>query len=214
MRQATGTALIVAVPPLRFGYRDRVNPYRRRIFDLARGLLAPHGPFARALDFGSGDGWFAASFRDAGIAPEVVAVDVRRRRRALVEPRLYDGARLPFADASFDLVYAVDALHHCADPAASLAELLRVAGDRLLLKDHVHHGAGQRWILALLDEIGNRRFGVPSTYRYQRDWEWLPAIESAGFALERMIHPAPCHTGLLGRATNHLQFLALWRRAA
>ena len=34
----------------------------------------------------------------------------------------------------------------------------------------------------------------------------------AGFELERMVHPARCHTGLLGRATNRLQFVALWRR--
>jgi hypothetical protein len=108
----------------------------------------------------------------------------------------------------------VDVLHHCADPGASLAELLRVARGWLLLKDHTHRGPGQRLTLALLDEIGNRRFGVPSLYRYQRGWEWLPAIERAGFALERMVHPAPCHTGLLGRATNRLQFVALWRRTA
>jgi SAM-dependent methyltransferase len=191
-----------------------VNPYRRRIFDLARELLVPHGPFARALDFGSGDGWFAASFQAARITTEVVPVDVLHRRRTLVAPRLYDGGRLPFADASFDLVYAVDVLHHCPDPAASLAELLRVAGGWLLLKDHTCGGPPQRWTLALLDEIGNRRFGVPSPHRYQRGWEWLPAIERAGFELERMVHPARCHTGLLGRATNRLQFVALWRRTS
>ncbi|HEX5760919.1 MAG TPA: class I SAM-dependent methyltransferase [Thermoanaerobaculia bacterium] len=189
-----------------------MNPYRRRILDLALELTAPHRPFARALDFGSGDGWFAASFRAAGLAGEVVPVDVLRRRRTVVEPRLYDGARLPFDDGSFDLAYAVDVLHHCPDPPASLAELLRVTRGWLLLKDHTHRGLRQRCTLALLDEIGNRRFGVPSLYRYQRGWEWLPQIAAAGFTLERLIHPAPCHGGALGGATNGLQFVALWRR--
>jgi hypothetical protein len=63
-----------------------------------------------------------------------------------------------------------------------------------------------------MDEIGNRRFGVDSVYQYQREWEWLPVIEAAGFVLETLVHPAPCHEGLLGWATNGLQFVGLWRR--
>lgn len=179
---------------------------------MIRGILASHAPFPAALDFGSGDGWFARQMLDEKLASEVVAVDVRRRRRAFVEPLVYDGERLPFPDRAFDLAYSIDVLHHCPDPRRSLRELLRCTGSCLLLKDHTY-GGGAGWLaLSIMDEIGNRRFGVPSRYRYQRDWEWNAVIEEAGFMLDRLVHPAACHVGLLGRATNHLQYLALWRR--
>lgn len=189
-----------------------VNPYRMRILDLVGSLLRPHLPLARALDFGCGDGWFAHRLQSDGSAKEVVAVDVTRRRHSFTPVELYNGARLPFEDRSFDLTYGIDALHHCDDPREGLKELLRCASRFLLLKDHTYRNAGGKLALAVLDEIGNRRLGVGSVYRYQRDWEWIPQIEAAGFVKEGLVHPAPCHKGLLGWATNDLQFVGLWRR--
>ncbi|HXO19078.1 MAG TPA: class I SAM-dependent methyltransferase [Thermoanaerobaculia bacterium] len=191
-----------------------VNLYRRNLLGIVRPLLAPHAPVERALDFGCGDGLFAKVFQESGLAREVVAVDVQRRRRTLVEPLLYDGSRLPFADGSFDLVYALDVLHHCPDPRASLADLLRCSRNLVLLKDHTYGSLAGRATLAVLDEIGNRRFGVPSIYKYQRGWEWLPAIEEAGFKREALVHPAVCETRPpLSWFVNRLHFVGLWRRA-
>lgn len=189
-----------------------MNPYRRRILKLMEELLGPHAPFSRALDFGSGDGWFARELAARSLASRVVAVDVRRRRRTFHEPIVYDGGRLPFADRSFDLAYGVDVLHHTPDPPAALRDLARCTSGLLLLKDHTYRG-GAGWLtLCLLDEIGNRRFGIPSAYRYQRGWQWSPVLEAEGFRSVRRIHPARCHPRLLGRATNGLQYLELWRR--
>jgi SAM-dependent methyltransferase len=189
-----------------------VNLYRRRILTLLHSLLEPYLPLASALDFGSGDGWFARSVHENGIATKIRPVDVQRRLRCVTEPQLYDGRRLPFADRSFELVYSIDVLHHCPDPRASLRDALRCAGRYFLLKDHTYRTLGGRLTLCLLDEIGNRRFGVPSLYKYQHRWEWSGWIEAEGFVLERLVHPAACHTGPLGWATNALQFIALWRR--
>jgi SAM-dependent methyltransferase len=191
-----------------------MNSYRRRVLDLLRGVLGPHAPVARALDFGAGDGWFAHSFAEGRLAREVVAVDVQPRARTFVPTLLYDGRRLPFADRSFDLVSSIDVLHHCPDPRASLREALRCAGRFFLLKDHTYRGPLGRAALCVLDEVGNRRFGIPSPYHYQRGREWFPVIEEQGFRLKRLVHPAPCHTGPLGWTTNGLQFVALWERAA
>ena len=44
----------------------------------------------------------------------------------LVQFLVADGARLPFADASFDLVISNSVLHHLARPAAFLAEIARI----------------------------------------------------------------------------------------
>lgn len=188
------------------------NRYRQRILRLMEELLVVHRPFRRILDFGAGDGWFAQAMAGRMNGSQVVAVDVLRRQGSFYPAILYDGSRLPFADRAFDLAFAVDVVHHARDPAATLRELARTAGGLLLLKDHTYRSPAGRLALCVLDEVGNRRFGIPSVYRYQHAWEWSAVLEDAGFRSLRRIHPAACHTGLLGHATNGLQFLELWRR--
>lgn len=189
-----------------------MNRYRQTILKQVRELLA-HRPAPRSiLDFGCGDGWFAATLGQTWPETPLTAVDVKRRERSLVAPLIYDGRTLPFADRQFDLVYAIDVLHHCADPMASLHDVMRCSGRLLVIKDHVAFSGLDRLVLAVLDELGNRRFGIPSPYAYQHGWAWIEAIERAGFARRGWVHPARCHTGVLGAATNRLQFLGLWER--
>lgn len=187
------------------------NAYRQRILDAAAQALEPYGPLGTALDFGSGDGFFASQLPLHASIGAVTAVDVVERERSFVKPRLYAGDRLPFSDRSFDLVYAVDVLHHCPDPLAALADMARCTRRFLLLKDHNEQGWLGRWVLAVLDELGNRRFGIPSPHRYQHDWAWVRWIESQGFERRSWLHPMACHRGLLA-GTNQLQFMALWER--
>lgn len=187
------------------------NAYRHRILDAAAQALSPFGALGSALDFGSGDGFFATQLPQRVQLGSVTPVDVVERERSFVKPRIYAGDRLPFADRSFDLVYAVDVLHHCPDPLRALADMARCTRRFLLLKDHNEQGWIGRWMLAILDELGNRRFGIPSPYRYQHDWAWVRWIESQGFERRHWVHPMACHRGLLA-GTNRLQFMALWER--
>jgi ubiquinone/menaquinone biosynthesis C-methylase UbiE len=69
---------------------------------------------------------------------EVVALDISlgaarrateraRRHRFALLPIVGDVEQLPFRDASIDVVYVHDGLHHLQDPLAGLAEMARVA---------------------------------------------------------------------------------------
>lgn len=189
-----------------------ITNYRERTLDAIFKTLGSAGPIETALDFGSGDGFFCDRLRHAKVAGHITPIDVVERKHSLVRPVLYEGGPLPFADASFDLVYAIDVLHHCPDPAAALAELMRTTRRWLLIKDHNCDGWVGHWALAVLDELGNRRFGIPSPGRYQRQWGWVSLLESQGFRRQAWLHPLACHTGMLGAATNSLQFLGLWQR--
>jgi len=189
-----------------------MNPYRRRILDIFDEVLRPHAPVARSLDFGAGDGWFASSFVQRGLVGDVTPVDVQARRRTFAQVTLYDGARLPFADRSFDLVSSVDVLHHCPDPKASLEDALRCTDRFFLLKDHTFDGPVGRAALGVLDEIGNRRFGIHSPFNYCTLDQWRRWVDEAGFEPVRLVHPAACHVGVMGWTTNRLQFVGLWER--
>jgi SAM-dependent methyltransferase len=186
--------------------------YRQRILEVCATILSNRVSPTRALDFGSGDGWFAASFLQRGLVSEVIPVDILRRQSTIVEPILYSGDGLPFEDRSFEFAYCIDTLHHCTNPIRSLKELMRCARRYILIKDHTYSTFAEKLTLCLLDEIGNRRHGVKSPYHYQKSWEWDAIIEDEGFERECMVYPAHCHPRVLQPVLSRMQYVALWRR--
>lgn len=188
--------------------------YRERVLEEIVGFLRPLGPLSSALDFGSGDGFFASQWCRNGLIRSITAVDVVERTASIVKPTIYDGVSLPYSDRQFELAYAVDVLHHCPNPARALDDMARCSSRYLLIKDHIYETSLGKLMLSLLDELGNRRFGIPSPYLYQQGWSWTNHLESQGWRRIAFQHPMRCHTGLLGFTTNRLQFVGLWERAA
>src|SRR5689334_10850742 len=104
---------------------------------------------ARVLDVATGPGYMAMGF--AARCREVVGLDVTEAplnlaqrmagERGLTNLRLLagDAARLPFEDASFDVVVCCLALHHMQEPRRTLAEMARVcrAGGRIAVEDMI-----------------------------------------------------------------------------
>jgi 2-polyprenyl-3-methyl-5-hydroxy-6-metoxy-1,4-benzoquinol methylase len=111
-------------------------------FELRLCALLEHlEPSMRVLDVGCGEGRFAAALAGAGAS--VVGIDVaeeplrraRERHPELELHRVAEAEALPFADSSFDLVWAGEVIEHVADTSAWLSELRRVlrSGASLLL---------------------------------------------------------------------------------
>jgi SAM-dependent methyltransferase len=114
----------------------------------------------RVLDFGCGAGAFAAEL--AGAGADVVGVDVsaealRRATGAHAGLQLREmaiGMPLPFADASFDVIWAGDVLTHILDLAAALSEFRRVLRpEGRLLVSALNHS---RWAMLRLALSRNR----------------------------------------------------------
>jgi SAM-dependent methyltransferase len=101
----------------------------------------------RALDLGCGEGAFTGELVEAGavgITGADVAETALRRARArhpgvAFERVPFDGP-LPFADGSFDVVWASEVIEHVADTARFLSEIRRVLvpGGRLLVTTPNH----------------------------------------------------------------------------
>lgn len=176
-------------------------------------LVSSLGKLDSVLDFGCGDGWFSRQMLEAEVVGDLVSLDVKRRETVYVEPVIYKANEpIPYPDSSFDLVYTVDVLHHCDDPLAQLTELARVSKRYLLIKDHTYRTQVGRMTLAVLDELGNRKFGIPSPYNYQQLWSWKAHLERLGWFERALIHPARCHVGIMGALTNSLQYVGLYER--
>ena len=113
--------------------QDRL--WRRAVLDACAAL-----PGERVLDIAAGTGTSSEPFADQGV--DVVPADfslgmlrVGHRRRADLAFTAADAMRLPFADASFDVVTMSFGLRNVSDPDAAMREFHRVTkpGGRFVL---------------------------------------------------------------------------------
>ena len=111
--------------PVRFGYMHDVLANRLH--------LAPRGK--RALDIGCGGGFLAEEFAKLGCdvtgidpsAPSIAQATAHAEEAGLtIAYRVASGEAIPFADATFDIVYCCDVLEHVDDPDKVIAETARV----------------------------------------------------------------------------------------
>ncbi len=116
--------------------------YDQRCIDYAadrfRAVAGTHGwPYPRALEIGSGTGFFLLNLMQAGVASKGVVTDLSpgmvqvalRNAASLqldVQGSVADAERIPYDDASVDLVVGHAVLHHVPDLPAAMREVLRV----------------------------------------------------------------------------------------
>ena len=122
-----------------------------------------------ALDVATGGGHVARRLREAGL--EVVTCD---RAPGMHPDVICPAEHLPFASGSFDVVACRTAAHHFEDVPASVEEMARVSGDRVLLVDTMFMGDDAEQAEALRD---------PSHVRNYSADEWRGFVENAGLAV-------------------------------
>jgi ubiquinone/menaquinone biosynthesis C-methylase UbiE len=121
------------------------NPVVKRLMTGFQGTLdelweraAPES----VLDVGCGEGVLTVEWAERLGDGRVVGIDLDdpklraewdRRQRPNLEFRAVEATRLPFEDSEFDLAAAIEVLEHVPEPEATLAEMARVAGGRLLV---------------------------------------------------------------------------------
>jgi len=100
---------------------------------VAQKIAFEHGPLARVLDVGCGAGFLSnhlarEGFEVTGLDASQGSIEVAARHDATGKAQylLGDALRLPFPDACFDAVCAMDFLEHVEDPAKAVAEMARV----------------------------------------------------------------------------------------
>jgi ubiquinone/menaquinone biosynthesis C-methylase UbiE len=104
---------------------------------VTKALGASPGPFERSLEIGAGTGYFTLNLLQEGVVRSAVATDISpgmldalqanaARIGVDVETRVADAERLPFDDASFDLVLGHAVLHHIPDLGQAFREFHRV----------------------------------------------------------------------------------------
>ena len=191
--------------------------HARRVAVLARHVAPLLPPGGRVLDVGCGDGRLAARLRSMRSDVAIEGVDVLLRADAAIPVRQFDGAHLPYADASIDAVLLVDVLHHTDDPAVLLRESARVARAGIIIKDHVREGVLARPTLRAMDWVGNARHGVRLPYNYWSHAQWTDAFETIGLEVQHWnsrlhLYPGPA-SWIFDRSLHFVAMLCLRARS-
>lgn len=157
-------------------------------------------PCGGALDLGAGrgiasyalalDGWRVAALEpdpSEFVGVRAIAELARQARLSIAPVRQY-AERLPFRDASFDLVYARATLHHARDLSKLCQEVARVlspSGRLVAVREHVVSNDGQ--LAEFLDTHPlHRLYGGEHAFRLR---EYVEAMSAAGLQVRCILGP-------------------------
>ncbi len=94
----------------------------------------------QVLDIGCGSGLMSLHLSQ-NIAVSPFMADIRDQRISIMQDWkrfvLCDGEKLPFPDASFEVVLLISMLHHCTNVTSIVSEATRVASDLIIIIEDI-----------------------------------------------------------------------------
>lgn len=167
----------------------------------------------RVVDFGAGDSPYRPLFESRGAG--YIACDIGEPRESCVVP-IEIGKRLPFADASADVVVSFQVLEHVWDLDWYLGEARRllVPEGKLLLSTHgtwlyhPHPTDFRRWTRpGLLGELEERGFSIISVRSLVGPLAWTTQFRALGW--HHLLSSIPVVGMSLSAISNTMHFLRM-----
>jgi SAM-dependent methyltransferase len=177
----------------------------------------PEKPFGDALEIGAGTGYFSLNLLQAGVIERATATDISpgmletlaanaKRLGLKVKTVATDAEKLPFGDASFDLVFGHAILHHIPDLAQGFREfhrVLRPGGTLVFCGEPSRYGdilaAGPKRAALIAAPLWRRALGAS-----KRDYAAEP--DANGHALEAEVDVHAFSPGDLRRFASEAGF--------
>ncbi|MFH1505512.1 MAG: methyltransferase domain-containing protein [archaeon] len=138
---------------------------------------------SKILDVGCDDGSVAKMMMDINPSLKIIGIDIQANRKSKIPRKIYDGKKIPYPKNSFDIVMALDVLHHTKDIFAVLNEMRQVSKRCVLIKDNFSHSPISKFLLGVGDWIGNVPLGIPCSFNYPTPKEWKTHFKKAGLKI-------------------------------
>jgi ubiquinone/menaquinone biosynthesis C-methylase UbiE len=138
-------------------YSQRINFYKNQGYDVQRErsfILEKSFPvYGNILEVGTGKGYFTVQLAKEGF--NFTSIDISDQEQEFaklnikyfgfensVDFRIEDARHLSFDDSSFDVIFAINTLHHLKDPIKVLDELIRIISfeGKIILSDFNQKG--------------------------------------------------------------------------
>jgi SAM-dependent methyltransferase len=154
----------------------------RELADVLRELQARQPPPASLLEIGAGAGWQAAGLAEAGYAVSAIDLAGSEFSEERVFPITdYDGRRIPFPDAAFDLLFSSNVLQSIPGLPEYQREMQRVLKPRGLAFHVVPSGSWRFWSNLTHYVFAGKVAGAMARARIL---SWLPGGEEAAKAVK------------------------------
>jgi 2-polyprenyl-6-hydroxyphenyl methylase/3-demethylubiquinone-9 3-methyltransferase len=155
-----------------------INPWRLPYFERVMRQLEIDPHSTRALDVGCGGGILAESLAAMGLSVTGVDPSVQslenarahaRKKNLSIDYQIGTGAKLQFADESFDVVFCCDVLEHVVDWDSVIGEIGRVLRrDGLVFFDTINRTfASKLRSIKIAQEWKWTRFAPPNTHVWE-----------------------------------------------
>jgi 2-polyprenyl-3-methyl-5-hydroxy-6-metoxy-1,4-benzoquinol methylase len=182
--------------PLKYFFDTVFSPVYKRSIAHELAHMCPHG--AHILDFGCNDGSLAQMILTLDPSLTIEGVDIQDTWNCSIPRRIYDGKKLPFATNSFDVVIAVDVLHHTTNTEQLLQEIRRVSKNLVIIKDHMVYSNWSFMFVCFTDYISNVANGIICVFHYLRRDEWKRLFRSAHLTLTKTVQDMEYGFGING----------------
>src|ERR1700674_3688744 len=159
--------------------------FGRRVRVLSEFLAQKIPPGASVLDIGCGDGTIASLITRQNPTVSIRGIEFAPRPTCLIECAPFNGSKIPYPNASFDVRMFLDVPHHAPDAQGItrlLSEACRVSRRFVLIKDHLSENRFDHETLQVMDWVGNRPYGVVLPYNYQSRKQWAEHFSRCGLA--------------------------------
>lgn len=98
-----------------------------------------------------------------------------------IKPILYDGARIPFGDSSFDASLIITVLHHTPYPEKIIEEAKRVS-KRIIIIEDIYTSEAHKHLTYFLDSLFNLEF-AGHAHSNKTDSQWKTVFKEMGLKL-------------------------------
>lgn len=171
----------ILLSPLRWFFEGLYVPVYKR--QLAKNVAALCDSHTTILDVGSDDGNIGEKIMKHDPTISMVGIDIQTFRPSAIPRTLYDGKTIPFPDAHFDIVMALDVLHHTDNIPAMLKEMTRVSKRYIIIKDLTFYGRMSHFSVAFSDWLTNVYRGIHCVFNYATPTEWTQYFTAANLRI-------------------------------
>ena len=183
---------------------DRLKRISKEITDISKKIYLKKQKKIVILDFGCGSMEISKKLKKYSFVRKIVGIDTfffkfkKKKMRYIQSDIFFKSNKI-----KFDLVIAVDVLHHIGiDQAPKILQKLSKVSNNVIIKDHFEHGFLSRHLLRFVDFYANYAYGVNIPKKYFDYLSWDLAVKKSSLKQVKLIKNFQQHDGLFNLILN------------
>ena len=177
---------------------DRLKRISKEITDISKKNYLKKQKKIIILDFGCGSMEISKKLKKYSFVRKIVGIDTfhfkfKTKKMKYMQSDIFFKSN----KTKFDLVIAVDVLHHIGiDQAPKILRKLSKVSNNLIIKDHFEHGFFSRHLLRFVDFYANYAYGVNIPTKYFDYLSWDRVVKKSTLKQVKLMKNFQQHDGL------------------